>query len=307
MLQDSRSDRLYEFYDQWLDVDRMPAMQRDSAVFPDLEADLPELLREETRLFVLDLLRSPTGSLSELFTAPYTYMNSRLAAHYGLTGPAGEDFVRVDRADGVGVFSQGGVIAAHDKPTRSSIVLRGLKVRTDFLCQLVPAPPNDVQIDLEGFSPDLSQRERLAMHRENPSCAGCHELLDPLGLVFESYDAVGRPRSVDEQGNPIDTSSTILRTADLDGPVSGPAELATRMAASTEVRECYTTQAFRFFYGRDAQMADACTQAQLYQAFAGSNFNLSELVVALTQTDAFLYRPALVPNTAPAMAPVAGN
>jgi hypothetical protein len=300
MIQDPKADRLYEFFDQWLDVDAAQAMQRDTTVFPNLEADLPALFREETRNFVLNLLHSPTGNLNDLFTAPYTYANARLAAHYGLTGPTvagltGEAFARVDRPDSVGFFSQGGFISAHDKPTRSSIVRRGLKMRTDLLCQLIPAPPNNVQINLDALAANLTQRERLAMHRTDPVCAGCHELMDPIGLVFEGYDAVGRPRAMDENGNPIDSSSTISRTKDIDGAVTGPADLATKMAGSEEVRSCYTTQTFRFFYGRDAAAGDACTQAELAQAFAGSNYNLSELIVALTQTDAFLYRPMNVP------------
>src|SRR5690606_37774065 len=100
---------------------------------------------------------------------------------------------------------------------RTSIVKRGLKIRTDFLCQNVPAPPNDVALDLEGLGEGLSQRERLELHRTEQGCASCHSRLDPVGLVFESFDAVGRYRTTDEDGNPIDTSGELSFTLDADG------------------------------------------------------------------------------------------
>jgi hypothetical protein len=116
--------------------------------------------------------------------------------------------------------------------------------------------------------------------------------MDPIGVVFEGFDAVGRPRTLDEGGKPVDTSSEITATRDLNGPVTGAAELGKALANSQEVRDCYVTQAFRFFYGRDYTTADQCSMAQLLIAFRDSKQSLSELIVALTQTDQFLYRPA---------------
>ncbi len=114
--------------------------------------------------------------------------------------------------------------------------------------------------------------------------------MDPIGVVFEGFDAVGRARSVDEQGQPVDTRSALSGTEDANGPVSSPAELGALLAQSDEVRSCYVTKSFRFFYGRDAEAADACSLAQLLTSFKGHAYSLSELLVALTQTDAFLYR-----------------
>ncbi|HET7541686.1 MAG TPA: DUF1588 domain-containing protein, partial [Polyangiaceae bacterium] len=190
-----------------------------------------------------------------------------------------------------GVLTQG-MMLARDKATRTSIVRRGLKVRLDVLCELVPAPPPDVNLTLDSTnSGKLTQRERLEQHRTVPSCATCHNLMDPVGVVFEGFDAVGRPRTNDEQGEPIDTASVIDRTRDANGAASNPAELGALLAKSEEVRSCYVTKSFRFFYGRDADPADACSLAQLAKSFKGKAYSLSELLIALTQTDAFLYLP----------------
>jgi hypothetical protein len=116
--------------------------------------------------------------------------------------------------------------------------------------------------------------------------------MDPLGVVFESFDAVGRPRTIDETGHAIVTASTLTSTRDMDGPVADVRELGEKLAGSAEVRDCYVTQTFRFFFGRDVEAADDCSLQRLRQAFAADQ-SLSGLLVALTQTDAFLYRPVI--------------
>jgi hypothetical protein len=295
MLADEKADRVLEYFDQWLDLDQLQELNRDPNVYADLPDDLPQLMREETRSFVRDLLSRPSGNFTELLTAPYTFVNAELAAHYGLAGgPSGTSFVKVDAPGRAGIFTQG-MLLAHDKPTRTSIVRRGLKLRTDFLCQIVPAPPNDVEIDLEGLGEGLSQRDKLALHSKDPSCASCHALIDPLGLPFENFDAVGRLRTTDETGNPVSTETTVTRTRDANGPIAGATELAAKLGVSEEVRQCYVRQSFRFFYGRDAGLEDACSMARLLVDFTGNAHSLSELLVSLTQTDAFLYIPEVTP------------
>ncbi len=291
LLQDPKASRLLEYFDQWLDLDRLSTFDRDQNVYANIDPNLPQLLQGETHAFVDSLLKSPVGSLTELLTAQYSYVNADLAKHYGVTGAPGAEFVRVDMPGRAGVLTQG-MLLTHDKPTRSSIVRRGLKIRLDMLCQKVPAPPNDVQLDLEGLGEGLTQRERLEKHREVASCAACHTLMDPLGVVFEGFDAVGRARTVDESGKPVDLKTELSLTRDADGPLSGPTELGAKLANSQEVRDCYVTQSFRFFYGRDYSAADQCSMAELLLAFRDKKQSLSELIVALAQTDNFLYRPA---------------
>jgi len=292
MLRSPKASRLLEYFDEWLGTDTLPStFTRDVTLYPNLDPNLVSLLQQETRTFVTSVLARPEGNLSDLFTAPYTFANAELAKHYGLSGPTGSDFVKIDAPGRAGVLTQG-MMLARDKPTRTSIVRRGLKLRLDVLCQLVPAPPPDVNLTLDtANTANLTQRQRLEQHRTTPSCATCHDLMDPLGVVFEGFDAVGRSRTTDEQGAAVDTSSEITRTKDANGPVSTPAQLGEVLAKSEEVRSCYVTKSFRFFYGRDADPADACSLAQLAQSFKGKAYSLSEFLIALTQTDAFLYLP----------------
>lgn len=292
MLLDARSERLFQFFEEWLDLDRLEDFSRDDEIFPSLPDDLTDLYRNETKSFVESLLKRADGGFEELLTAPYTFANDSLAEFYGLSGANDGNFVRVDDPRRSGILTQA-MLVAQDKPYRTSIVRRGLKVITGFLCQNVPAPPDDVSLNLESIAPGLSQRERLALHRQNPACSGCHSLLDPIGLVFESFDAVGRYRTVDEDDQPIVTTSVIEGTTDANGTVADVGGLGALLAQSQEARDCYVTQTFRFFFGRDVEAADDCTLAQLRARFAEREFSLSELLVALTQTDAFLYRPTL--------------
>ena len=291
MLGDPRSARLFQYFAEWLDLDRLEEFSRDPKVFPNLPAELPNWFAGESRAFISALLAGPNGNFHELLTAPYTYANAGLAAHYGLDAPAGDGFERVAAPERSGVLTQA-FLSTHDKSNRTSIVRRGLKVRTDLLCNNVPAPPNDVALDLESIGQGLSQRERLEQHRAEVACAGCHTLMDPLGVVFESFDAVGRARTTDESGHAIVTASTLAATRDMDGPVANVQELGQKLAASAEARDCYVTQTFRFFFGREVEAADACSIQQLRRSFAADQ-SLSGLLVALTQTDAFLYRPVI--------------
>jgi hypothetical protein len=292
MLLDPRSERLFQFFEEWLDLDRLEDFSRDDEIFPSLPDDLTDLYRNETKTFVESLLKRADGGFEELLTAPYTFANDSLAEFYGLSGPTGSSFVRVDDARRSGILTQA-MLVAQDKPYRTSIVRRGLKVITGLLCQSVPTPPDDVSLNLESIAPGLSQRDRLALHREDPACSGCHSLLDPIGLVFESFDAVGRYRTVDEDDQPIVTTSVIEGTTDANGTVTDVRGLGALLAQSREARDCYVTQTFRFFFGRDVEPADECSLALLRARFAEKDFSLSELLVTLTQTDAFLYRPTL--------------
>ncbi len=296
MLQDPKAKRVYQFFEEWLDLDELPAMQRDSDTFAGYSNATPALLAQEAKSFIEHVMWNEGGDLKQLFTAPYSFVNADLARHYGVSGVTGADFKQVALPGRAGLLSLGGVLAVHDKPTRTSIVLRGLRVRTDILCQTIGAPPADIVLDLPEVSAGVPQRQSLEEHRANPECAACHDRIDPIGIVFESFDALGRLRTQDELGNPIDTRGEITHTRDANGSVANAIELSARLADSQEVRQCLTQQTFRFFYGRGERTADACSLKQLDAAFEKSNYSIQDLLVALTQTDAFLYRPTTAPG-----------
>lgn len=289
MLQDPRAEHVLDFFEQWLDLDELHEVERDEALYPGISDQLAPLLRAESRSFLLHLLRQPGASYRDLLSAEYTFANAELAEHYGLSPVDGDAFQLVQAPGRHGILTQG-MLATQDGPTRTSIVRRGLKIRTDLLCQLVPAPPDTVDLTLDGLGDDLTQAQRLLQHREDASCAKCHTRMDPIGQVFEGFDAVGRARTTDEYGNPIDAQGEVTDTVDADGPVSGVAELAQRLADSTEAQQCYMIQNLRYYLGREVSEKDLCTQAQLIDYWRDRDLSLTELLVGITQTDAFLYK-----------------
>lgn len=291
LLADARGARVLNFFEEWLDVDKLGQYAREAAVFGTLPSGLPNLFREETRSFVHHVLFEGDGRLSTLLTADFTFANQTLADHYGLPAVANADFVKVALPQGRrGVWMQGGPLTSHDKLTRTSIVNRGVRVRTALLCQNIPAPPDDVVLELGPIDQTASQKERLAEHRTNATCAGCHNLMDPIGQVFENVDAVGRLRTVDETGRVAETVGEVTSTVDADGAVANGEELMARLSESEQVRQCFATQLFRYVHGREEVAQDACSQKQAYDRFVGADLDIRELILGVVLSDDFLYR-----------------
>lgn len=294
MLADPRGARFLNFFMEWLDLDKLGSYAREPTSFADVPGDIKALFREETQSFVRHVVfeqGEQGGKLPELLTANYTFANDRLAQHYGLGQVTGSGFQKVSLPAGRrGVWMQGGPLSAHDKSTRTSIVNRGVRVRTALLCHNIPAPPDDVSLTLGPIDQNASQADRLAEHRSNPSCASCHNLIDPLGQPFETVDAVGRARAVDEAGRPLDTTGTVTATRDVDGFVEDGEDLMLKLSQSQQVRACFVTQMFRYTFGREEKDFDACTQKQAFDRFEASGWDVRELVVGLVRSDAFLYR-----------------
>ena len=295
MLADGRSRRmLAHFESQWLQLNKMDYVTH---IF------LQWQMVEETQRFIEHVLFASTGTLAELLTAPYSVMNQELADHYDVAWPGGnhpDDFVVVpldpDRRSGL--LTHGGVLGVQGRPEPDVLkapIRRGRMIREQLLCQPVSPPPAAVVaatvIDPEG--PALTARDHLAGHLVEPACQGCHTLMDPIGLALEQFDAQGRWREVDHQGLLIDPSGELTGTTDADGPFEGAVGLGDLLAGSKQVADCVARQWFRFAYGRTATSEDAGNLDALEARFAETDANVVELIVAITQTDAFLYRPAI--------------
>ncbi len=293
MLDDPRARlAVANFNSQWLGLSHMESMKKDPATYPNYDESLRPLWRQETLAFLDDVIFSGEGDVSTIFTATHSVMNAQLAQFYGIEGgPQTEAFERVDldpkRA--AGVLTQGSILAVTGKPNQSSPVHRGKFVRERLLCQTIPPPPNNVVVTPPDLSPDLTTRERYIEHFQNPACAGCHAKMDPIGFGFEHYDGIGLWRD-DENGRPIDDTGNLIDTRNIDGPFDGVADLGKKLAQSEEVRQCVATQWFRYGYGRAEGAEDYCSMKSLQETFAQKGFNIKELLVALTQTDAFRYR-----------------
>lgn len=283
------------FYDQWLGLDMLDSATKDAATYPKWNDDLRASMEEERRRFVSHVIWEDDARLETLLTANYSIVNGPLADLYGVSGgprdAATYAQVMLDPKQRAGVLTQAAMLAAFARPDESSPVKRGKWVRVRMLCQDLPDPPANVP-QLPAIQPGVSNRERFAMHTSNPGCSSCHTLIDGLGFGLEHYDSLGAYRDMD-QGVPVDASGMVNQTRDIDGPYSGGPELANLLASSAEVRDCAPTQWMRYSMGRRETADDACSLSGLQKAFADSDGNLKELMIALTQTDTFLnYRQA---------------
>ena len=223
MLADPRADALVtNFVGQWLFLRNLPTVLPDPRKDPDFDEDLRQGFRRETELLAGSILREDRSVL-DLLTASYTFVNERLAKHYGIPNIRGTHFRRVERSDDArrGLLGQGSVLAITSFPNRTSPVVRGKWILENLLGSPLPPPPPDVPALKEKPNPadeQLSMRDRIAQHRANPVCASCHAMMDPLGLSLENFDFVGRWRTVDEALIPIDASGVLPDGTKFEGP-----------------------------------------------------------------------------------------
>jgi Protein of unknown function (DUF1592)/Protein of unknown function (DUF1588)/Protein of unknown function (DUF1595)/Protein of unknown function (DUF1587)/Protein of unknown function (DUF1585) len=288
------------FYAQWLGAQLLATTTKDASLYPEFDEALRHAMQEESRRFIDYVVWEGDARSVTLLTAPFSFVNARLAKHYGIAGPADDaTFMRValDPTQRAGVLTQAGFLTALSSPTESSPFKRGAWVRRRLLCQELPDPPNNVP-PLPKPQPGVSLRERASVHSSVAPCNGCHHLIDGLGFGLEQYDALGRVRTM-EQGKPVDSSGEVTSTLSSDGPFDGGAQLAARLAASKEAQGCVATQWLRYALARPETQDDACSVAALQSAFAASGGDLKQLMVDLTQLDTFSSYRAPAEETAP--------
>ncbi len=287
MLADPRGARaIRNFYEQWSGARDLDKIERSAPYSP----EIAELQRQELGLFADDVVRAQDGRFETLMTSPVTFVNDDLAAFYGFPAPGSTDLVRVelDAARYPGIVTRGAPLALHAHPAQPSIVLRGKFLLEQVLCSPPPPPPCNADTSLPPIDPLSTARQQLETKTSVEPCKSCHAVINPPGFSLDHFDELGRWRD-DEHGLPIDPSGVLVGT-DASGPFANHTELLARLAASEEARTCMVTHWFRYAFGRDSTEADGCTVDQVNAVFAESDGNLRELLIALTQTDAFLYR-----------------
>jgi Protein of unknown function (DUF1588)/Protein of unknown function (DUF1592)/Protein of unknown function (DUF1595)/Protein of unknown function (DUF1585)/Protein of unknown function (DUF1587) len=295
LLDDPRAhDIVRDFSEQWLDLSRL-----DGAVRVGTDVDVKVLntaLRESLTTFLDTTYFGTQGSFQQLFKDPSVWVNDTLAPLYGGTAPAaGRAFEAQTLPEPrFGLLTQPALLTLLSHADQTAPVIRGVFVRERFLCQAVPPPPPDVKAIPPELDPTATTRERFRVHTEQPACSTCHQLIDGVGFGFERYDQLGRYRAT-ENGLDVDESGEVLNTGEvgLDGAFLGAGELAERIANSPMARDCLATNWYTYAFGRQPQADDACSVAQLKERFKSSGGSLKELLVGLTQTDSFLYRPAM--------------
>ncbi len=287
MLQDPRAEEeIARFGRQWLGVAHLLELPKAQNLYADFGPLAPKL-QLETDLFLQWVFLSGSDA-SELLTASYTFADPDLADFYGLpafTGP----FAKVDTTGTPrgGVLTHGSVLSAWAKADQTSPVIRGKLVRTRLLCQEPTPPPGNVLADL-GPPTQGTTRERFEAHMNEPSCSGCHVLLDPVGFGLERYDAEGHYR-LDENGEPVRDDGTLTDSGDpaVDGPFNGALELSQRLAQSPVYRACLVRQTFRYAFGRPEGKVDDPSLGEIATGFGASGWKLNRLLMSVVRSEAF--------------------
>lgn len=295
---------LDEFVSQWMRFDRVLTTTKDRRRFPQFTRETATAMTEETRRFISDLIWGDQD-FTKLFTAEYGYVNADLANIYGVPAPATE-FTKVNfpaDSERAGLLGQALFLALSSRPDETSPTSRGLFIREQFLCQHVADPPPGVNTNLPPVSEakPKTNRQRLAEHTLNKSCAGCHNLIDPIGFGFEKFDAIGGRRAKmqlrfygerkDREGPPkmvdLDLDTTGFVAGIEKSNFASPKELGAVLARSPQCQECVVKQYFRYTAGRTETLGDRPLIRKVTEDFRRSNFRFKELIISMVRSREF--------------------
>jgi mono/diheme cytochrome c family protein len=290
MLSDDRSASLVtNFADQWLFLRNLESFVPDARLFPDFDHNLRQAFRRETELLFEQMLREDQSVLV-LLNPSATYLNERLARHYGLSHVTGSHFRPVSLDAGSvrgGILRHGSVLSVTSYATRTSPVIRGKWILENILGSAPPPPPPNVPaLDDNTVSAALPVRERLAVHRANPACASCHDVMDPVGFGLEHFDAVGRWRDL-ELGRPIDASGSLPDGSQFDG-VSGLEQAL--LARPQLFVQTLTEKLMTFALGRGVGPEDAPAIRKIVRDAERDNYRFSALILGIVRSVPFQMR-----------------
>jgi hypothetical protein len=297
MLADPRADTLItDFAEQWLQLRLVNEKAPDQRTFPTFDDNLRRDMLHETESFLRSVLLED-ASVLDLVGADYTFLNERLAKHYGIDGVFGDAFRRVVLQDPNrrGLLGQGSILFQTSVATRTSPVFRGKWILTNFFNAPPPPPPADVPA-LEASIADStphSVRERLEQHRKDPVCAGCHAIIDPTGLALENFDAIGRWRETDA-GQPVDPTATLPGGI----AISGPSSLREALLRRPELFVTTFTQKLMVYaLGRRLEAEDMPTVRRIVREAASNDYRFSALVLGIVRSPQFQQKARFTPST----------
>jgi len=291
MLADSRSSALVKnLTGQWLYLRNLETVLPDEELFPDFDDNLRQAFQTETELFFDSILREDRSAL-DLIGADYTFLNERLARHYGISNVTGSHFRRVSLAGTPrgGLLGHGSILTVTSNAIRTSPVLRGKWVLENLLGTPPPEPPPNVPPLKENAPGDKAQsvRERLEEHRKNAACASCHKLMDPLGFALENFDAVGAYRSLSEAGTPIDASGQMADGTPLDGPADLRKALLDRPDALVST---FARKLMPYALGRGLEYHDAPYIRKIASNAAQNGYRISSIIQGIVESVPFQMR-----------------
>ena len=278
------ADGVNAFFNDWLELDRLEQMVKLSEEYPQASNALSLAMREETLRFATNLVLERQADARTLFTARETYVDQDLAMLYGLDPPAEPGFsatVLPESGGRSGLLTQASFLSLHSHPESTSPTLRGKFIREKLLCHAVPSPPADVSATLSDASLSPTARERLARHREDPACAACHALMDPLGLALEQFDGIGAFRS-EENGVMIDASGELAGRTFEDAQGLGAA-----LAAEPAAMACLATTVLRYARGALEEEDETPRLQLLHDQFAAGEYKVMGLLRAIALSPTF--------------------
>ena len=282
MLADPKAEALVEgFGGHWLGLNELSEASPDPTLFPSFDEELRQAMGAELR----DLIhRAVLGELSmlDLLTAESSWLEPRLAQHYGV--PQTEaGYVTVEGRTGAGVLTTAAFLTLTSNTTRTSPVRRGHWVVSNIMCEKPPPPPDGVEQEFDQSEEADTVPEQLAAHRANPACASCHDQLDPIGIALESFNAVGLSRSAYDDGTPITTAGELPGV----GEFKNVAALASALAAQARTHRCMVQKAFTYALGRATQANDWPFIEPVEASFAAGEYQFADLVVGIVLSEPF--------------------
>jgi hypothetical protein len=282
-----------DFAAQWLNLRRVEEVVVDPNKYPNYDESLLQAFQQETEMFVANTIREDRN-VDELLNADYTFVNERLARHYGIPGVYGTRFRRVslpNHDQRGGLLAQGALLVTTSYPDRTSPVLRGKWLLNNIFGLSIPPPPPGVNTTLESKPGALppSIRERLAQHRTSPTCNSCHSVIDPLGFALENFDVVGGWRSIDESGKPVDASGTTASGAKIEGLTGLRALL---LNEPDRFPRTVTEKLMAYALGRRLEYYDEPAVRKIVHDAAAKDYRWSSIILGIVQSPGFLMRTA---------------
>lgn len=290
MLKDSKSQALVDnFAEQWLQLRILNEITPDPEKFPEFNPELREDMKHETRRFFESIMREDR-SILEFLDAPYTFVNNRLARHYGFPEVQGDEFQKVDLEgkNRGGLLTQGSILTLTSNPDRTSPVKRGKWIMEVILDQPPPPPPPNVPelAETAKSAPDATLRQQLELHRQNAACSSCHRVMDQLGFGMENFDAIGRWRTA-ENGKPLDATGELPGGSNFNGPLELARVLRDKQC---EFGECLAEKMLTYALGRGLEFYDRCATDKIVKSLKNQKFRFSVLVAEIAKSDPFRMR-----------------
>jgi hypothetical protein len=274
------------FANRWLELSKLPGVVPDSDLYKEFDENLRDAMAKETEIFIASQMQEDR-SVTELLTADYTFVNERLATHYGIPNIYGDRFRKVTFTDGIrgGLLGQASILAVTSYPNRTSVTIRGRWMLANLLGSPPPPPPPDVpalkDAGMDGAPRAL--RERMEMHRKNAVCASCHQRMDPLGFALENFDALGKWRT-ESDGAPIDASASLPDGTRFNGVAGLRALLGSH---KEDFVRTLTGKLMAYAVGRGIEYTDLPSIRKIARDAAQNDYRWSSIVLGIVNSPSF--------------------